>query len=184
MVYSLQQSRIDPYYFEVREGEVVVQEVKVPFRIRDIPSAFHCLKDVSEWLAKTERSLAKKYAYRLLALKSYSKFALLKKLEGKYFSFLVCKELIDELELLGFLSDDAFFQALIIKMARRGYGPLYIERKIQQAGGNEKCVRDSMDVKLRKEALSKALLKLKGKSDRQRAAALFRRGFEWSDCQQ
>ncbi len=181
-LYTLQQSRIDPSYFEIQKNAQVIQEIKVLFSIRDIPRGFHSLDEVFEWLAKMENSLAKKYAYRLLTLKSYSKAALLKKLEAKGFSFAVSNALVMDLERLGFLSDTVFFQGFVLKMARRGYGPLYIARKIREVGGNETHVRDFMDVSLRKEALSKALLKLKKKSGKQKAMALFQRGFDWSDC--
>ncbi len=180
--YTLQQSRIDPLYFEIHENHEVVKEVKVLFSLPKIPRGFQTLDDIFTWLSNTEKSLAKKYAYRLLAMRNYSKAAICKKLEGKGFGFLVISELLQSLEKLGFLSDDSFFQALVVKLARRGYGPLYIEKKVQEMGGDKSCVRNLMDVNLRKEAFSKALLKMKKKSGTQKAIALFKRGFDWSDC--
>lgn len=178
--YSLRRSSIDPEYLEIVFDHVVVQEVKVLFRLPRAEVSFLSVEEVLTWLGEIEVKLAKASAYRLLALRSYSKAMLLDKLKGKGFSLIPCLKVIGEIEQLGYLSDEEFGKRAVDQKIVQGYGPLYIEKYLQSKGLDPRLARQRMDREKQKQSLMKWARKLKGKEKSKMIAFLLRRGFDFS----
>ncbi len=181
--YFLRRSLVDPDFLEVVLDGSVVQEIKVPFAIRHIPSSFATQEDVEAWLRQTEYKLVKGYASWLLSRRSYSKASLQQKLQAKKFSSLMCSQVIEEFERLGYLSDSDFSEMIIRQKMNQGYGPYYIERYLKEKGLPHHLVREEMSEKKQKEAIKKWLLKMRGKDRMKIVAFLLRRGFDLSVIQ-
>lgn len=182
-MYSLRRSIIDSHFLEILFGGAVIQEVKVPFAIRYIPSSFGTLEELNHWLEQTEDKLVKSAAYRFLSRRSYSKAILLQKLKEKKYSLSKCLKVVDELEKLGYLSDADYVEMLIRQKMRQGYGPLHIERALRENGLDASVVRERMDVQMQKEAVTKWFMKMRGKEKSKMIAFLLRRGFDYSVIQ-
>lgn len=182
-MYALRRSLIDPQFLEVVQEGVVIQEIKVPFEIRYIPSSFPSMEALADWLEKIEGKLVKNAAYRFLSRRSYSKAALLQKLQEKKYSLPKCQKMVDELEKLGYLSDADYMEMLIRQKVRQGYGPSYIERVFRENGLDPRAVRERMDAPMQKEALKKWIAKLRGKEKPKMIAFLLRKGFDYSVIQ-
>jgi SOS response regulatory protein OraA/RecX len=179
---TLRKSAVDPEFFEILSNGVVVQEVKISFRLYRIPKNFDSVKEVLSWIDETGTKLAKASAYRMLGRKSYSKASLLRKLIEKGFPSTVCQKIIEDLEKFGYLSDNDFAERIILQKIRQGYGPYYIEQYIKQQGMNPSLVRKMINEKTQKEALAKWTTKLKLKEKKKQIAFLVRKGFDFSVC--
>lgn len=179
-IFSLRKSAVDPEFFEVICEGAIVDEIKVPFTIRSLPSSFSSLEEIFVWLEKTEKRLAKNFAYCLLARKGYSQSALKKKLEMKKYSPRVSETIINELAELGYLSDESLAEAIVLQKLRQGYGPAYIRLYLQKKGLSPDLAREMIDEKAQIQAMKKWETKLKGKSREMKIAFLLRKGFDFS----
>lgn len=168
-MFTIRRSPVDSNFLEVMEEDLVIREYEAPFQIWKLPPSFRSIEEVELWLKKTERKLARHYAYSSLAKKAQSSHELLTKLKRKKFSQKVCDEVIEELKRLDYLCDEEFFQHAIEKEFLRGKGPHYIARKL---GIEEDKVRNVISREKQHEQIQK--LKSKGVSDQ----ALARRGFD------
>jgi len=177
MIY-LSRSQVDAKFVEVREDQCVLQEVQILFPIRTFPKSFSSLTEALQWLHETEIKLTKKKAYQLLAQRAYPSIALLKKLEEKGFSKLVCEKVIEDFKEIGFLQDDDFWENLIRKEWARGYGPRYLEwkKKIPKAKIAAFITKEMQRQKIRE-------LAKKFPSPKKAFQVLIRRGFDL-DCMQ
>ncbi len=130
----------------------------------------------------SETKLARKAAFRLLSMRSYHSLKLRQKLEEKGFSKEVCDEVIEDCRRLGFLQDEAFLSALILREFRKGYGPRYIERKLRSQGLSADQIRDAITPSMQSKRIGELVAKLKlpaGRLGKQKAAqTLQRRGFD------
>jgi SOS response regulatory protein OraA/RecX len=153
MAYYLRRSSLEPSYFEVCEGEMIVQEIWAPFQIRKIPSSFESLEEITRYLQETEWKLAKGAAYRYLAARSLASPMLMQKLKKKQFSEEVCRKVVEELEKLGYLQDDEFERSLILREFKRGYGPKVIELKLKAKGLGSRKVRELITREMQSEKL-------------------------------
>jgi len=179
---SLRKSLVDPEFFEILSNGIVVQEVKINFKIYRIPKTFPSVKEILSWLDETGAKLAKASAYRMLGRQSYSKASLLRKLTEKGFPLAVCQKIIEDLEKFGYLSDEDFAERVIQQKIRQGYGPFYIEQYIKQQGMNPNLVRKIIDEKTQKKAIEKWTIKLKTKEKKKQIAFLLRKGFDFNIC--
>lgn len=179
---TLRRSAVDPEFFEILSNGVVVQEVKINFKLYRIPKNFTSVKEIMDWIDQTGAKLAKASAYRMLGRKSYSRASLLRKLIEKGFPQNVCQKVIEDLEKFGYLSDEDFAEGAIQQKIRQGYGPFYIEQYIKHQGMDPALVRKVMDEKAQKKALAKWVTKLKKKKKEKQISFLVRKGFDFSVC--
>jgi len=173
MPFVLRKSALDPALFEIVDGEEVVQEIPIGFRLFKIPRQFGSIQEIKRWVEEEEKRLAKGTAYRLLGIRSQSEAELKRKLSRRGFSLAVIVDLIEALRRLGFISDASLERALIEKECRRGHGPRYIEMKLRSLGLDSAQVRKTVAEDAQREAIRKLIPKLKNP-----AAALQRRGFD------
>jgi SOS response regulatory protein OraA/RecX len=117
--------------------------------------------------------LARKTAFRLLAMRSYHSVKLYEKLIGKGFSEEVCREVIEECKRLGFLQDEEWERSAILRELRRGHGPRYIEMKLRLS---RQKVRSLITRDMQRERIAQLAPKLGPKEKALRA--LQRRGFD------
>lgn len=117
-----------------------------------------------------EYVLARKAAFRLLNMRNYHSAVLLRKLELKGFSKEVCEKVVQDCKRIGFIKDED----AILREFRRGYGPRYIEFKLQL---DRKEVRDLITRQMQREKMLELAKKL---GTRERAMrTLQRRGFDF-----
>lgn len=173
MMLTLRKSLIDPDLFEILEGEAVLKEIPIRFRVYKFPRRFESIQAIERWVEDEEKKQAKKIAYRLLGIKNQSKFQLRKKLAQRGISDEISQRMIEELQNLGYLSDDSFEIELIEKELRRGHGPHYIEMKLRSFGIESSCVRKIVTENAQRAAIRKLIPKLSNA-----ASALQRRGFD------
>ncbi len=173
MPFVLRKSALDPALFEIADGEEVVQEIPIGFRVFKIPRIFPSVQAILRWVEEEEKRLVKRAAYRLLGLKNQSEAELRRKLSRRGFSLAVIIDLIEELRRLGFISDGSLESALIEKELKRGHGPRYIEMKLRSLGLGSHQVRNVVTEEMQREAIRKLIPKLKNP-----AASLHRRGFD------
>jgi len=176
MHFKLKKSLFEAKLFEVLQDDVVVEEVLINFPIKNISSSFDSLEAIKKWLKETEEKLARQKAYACLAMRTYSSSGLLRKLEEKGFSANICLKLIDELKNLGLLKDEEFIHRLIEKELRSGHGPRYIEAKLRSQDLSVHQVRQIVTNEKQEETIKRLLKKI----PRNQAAALQRRGFDFS----
>lgn len=117
--------------------------------------------------------LARKAAFRLLAMRSYHSVKLRQKLIDKGFSEEICDGVIEECKRLGFLQDEEWERNAILREFRRGYGPRYIEMKLRLS---RQKVRGLVTRAMQRERIGQLLEKLGPKEKALRA--LQRRGFD------
>ncbi|MDE3045877.1 MAG: regulatory protein RecX [Verrucomicrobiota bacterium] len=177
---TLIRSEVDPKWVEVKENERVIEEVEVPFRLYRIPRDFSSVEEALRWLFDIEKKLVKGRAYRLLAARSYSSAALLQKLIEKGYRESICREMIDELQRLGYLQDESFLLQLIEREFRRGYGPLYIEMKVKSKGLDPERVRILLTDARQLAMIRQLSAKLSRHSSQKKIQMLARRGFDLS----
>jgi len=173
MTYHLRKSAIDPALFEIVAGSEVIAEIPVSFCMYRWPRNFPSLEAARNWIQEEERKLAKKAAFRLLAAKSQSSSCLKQKLLRKGFSAHLCEEIVQEMERLGYVSDEDLAIFLIEREIQRGHGPFYIEMKFRSLGIDSSKVRRIATDERQREAIRKWLPKLKNPGP-----ALQRRGFD------
>lgn len=173
-MYTLRPSGIDSDFFEIQKDGVVVDEIVIRFRLPKTIPVFSSKEEVLSWVQELERKQANGWVEQLLARRSYSKKKLFYFLQRKGISEEVANIAIDRAENLGWISDADFGGALERKLARQGYGPLYIENKRREYGLEKK---KTIDRALYQEAFAKAKEKCKNKPRPKQIAALLRRGF-------
>lgn len=116
-----------------------------------------------------EYSVARRKAFRLLSLQNYHSAVLRRKLEQKGCSAEVCQKVVEECKRLGFVNDDA----AILREFRRGYGPRYIEFKLNVS---RQEVRKLITREMQREKIKELLPKL---GPREKAIrTLQRKGFD------
>jgi SOS response regulatory protein OraA/RecX len=155
-----------------------VREIRVPFRVFKWPNEFDSLEQVEAFLEKEEARLAKAFALRALARKTYPKGVLLKKLKQKKYSQAVSEKLLVQLEGWGYLNDCGCAKSLIEQKIRQGYGPLWIERYLKQMDLDAGLVRQIYGEARERQAIEK--LMSKGKTIQQ----ILRRGFSYDAAAQ
>ncbi len=175
MIY-LSRSLIDAKVVEIRQGQVVLQEVEVHFPLRKFPSSFSSIEAALEWLGQVEMKLAKAKAYRLLAMRSYPSTLLLQKLEKTGYSKRTSAKIVEELKELGYLQDEDYWTHLILKEFKRGYGPHYLEWK---KGAPRAKVRELITESMQRKKIRE--LAKKFPSPQKAAQSLARKGFDL-DC--
>lgn len=180
-MYTLRRSLIDPRFVEIVCADTVVQEIAASLAIRKMGCRFSSLDACVEWLEKEELRLAKAAAYRLLAGRSYARAALEKKIKQRDFSDSVCKEVVSELERLGYLNDSVWRESAIERELAKGYGPRHIELKLRSQGIDASFVRAAIDRSRQIASIKKLLEKNRKKKGLALMAFLARRGFD-SDC--
>ncbi len=174
MSFFLRKSAIDPALFEIVDGEEVVQEIPIGFRIfNKIPRTFVSVQATLRWVEDEEKRLAKRAAYRLLAMRNQSSEELRKKLARRGFSIGSIVEIIEELTRLRLITEAQLEIALIEKELKRGHGPRYIKMKLRSLGLDSHQVRRVVTEEAEREAVRKLIPKLKNP-----AASLHRRGFD------
>ena len=121
-----------------------------------------------------DEKLARKTAFRLLAMRSYHSAKLRQKLEEKGFSKEVIEPVIEECKRLGFLQDEEWERCAILREFRRGYGPRYIEMKLRLS---RQKVREWISREMQRERAEQLRKKL---GSREKAIrSLQRRGFDF-----
>lgn len=114
-------------------------------------------------------SAARRMALRLLSMRNYHSAVLMRKLEMKGCPKDVCERVIAYCRRLGFLKDDD----AILREFRRGYGPRYIEFKLQVS---RQEIRGLITREMQKEKILQLMPKL---GEREKAfRTLQRRGFD------
>lgn len=113
--------------------------------------------------------IARKYALRLLSMKSYHTAVLKRKLERKGFSSESSERVIQDCKRMGLIQDDE----AILREFRRGYGPRYIEYKLQISS---KEVREVITRAMQREKIKEMQKKLLPKEKAMRT--LQRKGFD------
>ena len=117
--------------------------------------------------------LARKTAFRLLAMRSYHSVKLYQKLIDKGFPEEVCRDVIEECKRLGFLQDEEWEKNAILREFKRGHGPRYIEMKLRLS---RQKVRALITRDMQRERMGQLVSKL---GPREKALrALQRRGFD------
>jgi SOS response regulatory protein OraA/RecX len=117
--------------------------------------------------------LARKTAFRLLAMRSYHSVKLRQKLIEKGFSEEISDGVIEECKRLGFLQDEEWEKNAILREFKRGHGPRYIEMKLRLS---RQKVRFFITREMQRERMAQLLHKLGPKEKALRA--LQRRGFD------
>lgn len=169
-MFQLVKASIDPKWMEIREDGVVVQEVEVHFRLWKIPKSFGALDEVLAWLDKTERKQAKNRAYRLLSSRAYPSSVLKKKMEESGYSARLCSEIVDELQVAGYVQDQDFWVSFVRSEFRKGNGPRLIELKGKVKGMPVQIVRGQISDEMQREKIQQ--LEKKG------FQSLMRKGFD------
>jgi len=73
-------------------------------------------------------------ALQWLARREHSRRELLTKLAGKGCDTVLATAVVQQLEVERLVSDDRFMESLITARRRRGYGPLKIQKELQEKG--------------------------------------------------
>lgn len=167
---QLVRSIVDPKWVEIQENGVVLQEIEVLFKLWKIPKSFSSQEEVVEWLHKTEHKQAKNRAYRLLSGRSYPSTILKKKLKEAGYAEALCEQLIQELQLLGYIQDEDFWLSFVKAEFRKGNGPRLIELKGKMKGMPVHIVRTHISLEMQREKIKQ--LEKKG------FHSLLRKGFD------
>jgi SOS response regulatory protein OraA/RecX len=117
--------------------------------------------------------LARKVAFRLLAMRSYHSEKLREKLEKRGCPFAVCDAVIAECKRLGYLQDEQYEESAILREFQRGHGPWYIEAKTRYS---RQKIRKLITPEMQMERMRQLLPKLGPREKAMRA--LQRRGFD------
>ncbi len=143
---------------------------------------FSSVKDFQEWFLLLEKKIAKKVALQYLSRRSYPRAILQHKLKAKGVSDAVVHSLLDYLQKKGLIDESYSIEKEVKKWARRGFGPLLIQRKMQQKGYEKNlflpCIRKILTEDLQKEAIGNLLAKKKQLDKKKLAAWLVRRGYD------
>lgn len=170
----IKRSALEPEFFEVWDGDCLVEEIAVPFRIRKFPKSFESLEKVKRWIKETEEKLARFWAYRIISMKSYPSAVVTKKLRQKRFSDVVVEKMVSELKSAGYLQDDEWIDQEVLREFRKGRGPRYIEMKLRSKGVSSEKVRLLISPQMQKEKIRLSLKLPREKAMRQ----LQRNGFD------
>ncbi|MBS0625080.1 MAG: RecX family transcriptional regulator [Verrucomicrobia bacterium] len=141
MDYQLQQSRVEKGIYEVLQNGEVIRELEIRFLLPKTPT-FSTLEDLEVWVAESEEKLARKKIYQFLSARNYSSAELQSKLQKLGISAPICTRIIEEVKRLGYIQDGEYLENAIEKEFRKGYGPRYIEMKLQSKGLDSRSVRD------------------------------------------
>lgn len=173
-MFTLSKSAIDPLWYEIRQGANVIEEIQIRFSLYRIPKTFDSVELIHLWIEQLERKLVRNRAYRLLSSRSYSSFLLKRKLLEKKYSEILCDEIVEELQRLGYLQDEEWARRLIEREFARGYGPRIIELKLKTKGVSPSQVREMITFEMQRKKI-RELMK-KGKTPQ----FIARRGFDYS----
>lgn len=89
---------------------------------------------------------ARQSALRMLARREHSRRELHDKLLHKGCSDAIAAETVKRLEQERLISDDRFMEALIQARRNRGYGPLRIQKELQEKGVATEAIENGLDV--------------------------------------
>ena len=176
-MFSFVRSKNDPHFLELKEGDVLIQEIDIRFPLKFLKSFFETKEEALLWLKEIEKKLCKRRAYFLISKRSYSSILLLKKLEEKGFCFHVCQEMVQELVRLGYIQDEDYFTNWIYSEFKKGNGPKMIAWKGKAKGISEAMVRKLITHEMQKEKIQKIYEKMK-KDKKKALQALYRKGFD------
>lgn len=153
------------------------------------------LKELEDHFNELEFRIAKNYAFRRLAAKSYFSVELTRKLQEKKISSSTISAVIKECQKFGFLNDPEWMKSFISSQISKGNGPQMIQKKLLLKGvksDQAKAVIQGMQTEgLQLEKIDKLILKLSRrrsfndpKHKRNAIAALRRKGFSFSLIQE
>ena len=89
---------------------------------------------------------ARQTALKMLARREYSRHELYNKILNKGCTEAIAAEVIRQLEAERLLSDDRFMESLIRVRRGRGYGPLRIQKELQEKGVSAEAIEHWLDV--------------------------------------
>jgi regulatory protein len=143
---------------------------------------FASYQELNEWFFCLETKVAKKVALWLLAKRNYPRAALLQKLKRKGFEENILVPLLDQLEKKGWIDESFFLEKEVLRWAKKGFGPLAIQYKLEGKGYRREWVSKTIQTlltrELQKEAIHLLLSKQKKVDKKKNAAFLMRRGYE------
>ncbi len=177
---SIRRSLFEAELFEVLEGDVVIQEIRLPFLGKKfpLPKRFESLEIFLRWAADTERKGARNKVYYLLGLRDYPEVLLARKLKEAGYSKSVSQEALEEAKRLGYIQEGVYEAKAIEKEFRKGYGPRYIEGKLKAQGLSAQGVKQWYTPERQKECAGRLVQKLKKKERPKIIRALQQKGFD------
>ena len=107
-------------------------------------------------------------AVRLLGTREYSVVELTTKLQRRYLSEVV-NEVTTELQALGLLCNTRYGEAFCRSRVERGYGPVFIQRELEQNGLNKELIETLLEP-YDEQWLAKAILQVEKKARTHRPA--------------
>jgi regulatory protein len=142
---------------------------------------FCSFQELQEWFFQLEAKIAKRIALQSLARRNYPKAFLAKKLSAKGLSDAVIAPLLDRLEKEGFIEESFSVEREVKKWARKGFGPLLIQYKLQSKGFDKELLLQSIHKfageDVQEEAIRSLLAKKKTLEKKKIASFLARRGY-------
>lgn len=90
---------------------------------------------------------AKFYAVELLARREHSRRELQTKLSKKYPDFIETDKLLQQLQQMGYQSDERFIESFISSRIQRGQGPLRITQELRHRGISSEMIENWLDAK-------------------------------------
>ncbi len=149
---------------------------------------FSSLEDAQEWFSLLEEKIAKKVALQWLSRRNYPKALLAQKLKAKGLSDAVVFPLLDRLQKEGFIEENYSIEKEVKKWARKGFGPLLIQYKLQNKGFEKglllQTIQKIVSESVQREAVRALLAKKKHVEKKKIIAFLARRGYAFSFIQQ
>jgi SOS response regulatory protein OraA/RecX len=175
MTICLAWSQFNQTWVEVRKGEEVLEEIKVSFPLRKLPTvSFLSLDDARAWLLQKEHKMATNQALRCLARQAMASTILFQKLQAKGYAADVCKAVVESCK--PYFSDEQYWPRIVEKELAHGIGPRRITWKWKAKGLPEHLVEKIATPARQMEAIRRLGSKMK---DRKKAfRILLQRGFD------
>jgi|GEM_PF-1665405 regulatory protein len=193
-IISVRKQRFKKNYYSVlmSNGSHVLcsDEIMVKYRIK--PGMELTVDSFDNFVTDAQRSVAMDTALRLISLQARSRSGLAGALKAKGFAQVVIDTVIQRVNELGYLNDDAFARNRAVMLALQGKGPELIRFELQRKGIETETISDALEelknkpglnaFAAAKESARKYLLRLKGGDPRKSAQKLTiylaRRGFD------
>jgi SOS response regulatory protein OraA/RecX len=177
---TFHRSAVDPNWIELKEDGVVLQEVLVRFRFRQMDQVCATVEEALAFLNQVEKKQGRSYAHWLLSAKSYPSALLAKKLSEKGYSDLVVEEIVQALQEKGLIQDGDWISREVERELQAGHGPRFIEAKWRMKGLPAEQVRVHLTDEKQETRLRELWPKLcaRKKDAKKAMQALIRRGFD------
>lgn len=102
-------------------------------------------EDLERLFHKIEAELAKGYAFRLLAMRSFPTEQLRQKLQRKHFRDETIAALLDECTQLGYLNDTEVAARFVQQQIQKGRGPHFIRQELLKKGFSPELVEEHLE---------------------------------------